>query len=200
MTVFGYFILPFTIFIVVFTNPEAIGFLNSIYFYPGLILMLIGFRYLYIQPLKYGSFYARFFATAAYAMSIIHYFLGISLAWTPTGEKSAVNYWVKFLIYTMGLYWLTYLGLSLVSIATGRLRFDVLDHYSVLIFLLTTNLLLGSYIFNAYTELLPQLSIITHAQPLVKRFQTLSQNVYFNTLFNVLIYLFIATTITFIGY
>jgi cellulose synthase (UDP-forming) len=196
MTVFGYFVLPFTIFIVVFNNPEAIGFLNSIYFYPGLVLMLIGFKYLYIQPLKYGSFYARFFATAAYAMSIIHYFLGISLAWTPTGEKSAVNYWVKFLIHTMGLYWLAYLLLSVFSIATGRLRFNVFDHYSVLIFLFTTNLMLGSYIFNAYTELLPQLEITNQAKPIIRRFQKLSQNVYINTIFNVLIYLFIATSIS----
>jgi cellulose synthase (UDP-forming) len=189
MTVFGYFILPFTTFIVVFNNPEAISFANSIYFYPGLILMMIGFKYLYIQPLKYGSFYARFFATASYAMSIIHYFLGISLAWTPTGEKSKINYWVKFLIHTMGLYWLVYLGLSLYSLATGRLKLDVFDHYSVLIFLVITNVMLGSYIVNAYTELLPQLGFKLQTRPIVKRFQKLTSNIYINSLINLLIFL-----------
>ena len=153
LTSFGYFVLPFSIFLVVFLSPEVINFDNSKFFYPGLILTIIASQFLYIQRIKFGSFYARFFSIAANCLSIIHTIFRINLAWTPTGKKTKVNIWVKTIIFFTAIYSLSYLTLSVVAIQKGLLKFNSFDHYSVLIWIVYNNIMFVSFAYLGLRDL-----------------------------------------------
>jgi cellulose synthase (UDP-forming) len=154
LTSFGYFVLPFSVFMVIFLNPESVTFANSIYFYPGLILTIISSQFLYIQRIKFGTLYARFFSIAANAMSIIHYFLGINLAWTPTGKKTKVNFWVRLVIIFAVMYSVAYLTLTIIAFQKGFLRFNYFEHYSILGWIIYNNILFASFAILGIKDLM----------------------------------------------
>jgi cellulose synthase (UDP-forming) len=165
LTSFGYFLLPFSVFLVIFLNPEAITFANSIYFYPGLILTIIASQFLYIQRIKFGSLYARFFSIAANAMAIIHSLLGVNLAWTPTGKKTQVNFWVRIIIIFSIFYSLAYLSLTGIAVNRGFLRFNYFEHYSILGWIVYNNILFASFAVLATRDLFSYKPIEDAAKP-----------------------------------
>ncbi len=172
MTSFGYFIVPFATFLVVITNPESITFANSIYFYPGLILTIVASQFLFIQKIKFGTFYARFYSIAANCLSIIHYILRINLAWTPTGKKTSVNIWVKAVVYFVSVYAFLYLILSLYIIQNGLLRFNNFDHYSILVWIIYNNILFISFAYLGLLDIyktVPALVTVPEVQRIITR-------------------------------
>jgi cellulose synthase (UDP-forming) len=179
LTSFGYFILPYSIFLIVFLNPEAISFENSKYFYPGLILTIIASQYLYIQRIKFGTLYARFFSIAANAMSIIHFVLGINLAWTPTGKKTSINIWVRIIVFLSVLYSLGYLSLSILAVQKGILKFNNFDHYSILGWIVYNNILFVSFAYLALRDVFTT-EPVTRALPEVQRIITPPRKVKIN--------------------
>jgi cellulose synthase/poly-beta-1,6-N-acetylglucosamine synthase-like glycosyltransferase len=154
LTTLSYFVLPFSIFYLVYTNPESLSLKNSIIAVPSLVLLFLSYRFMNIQKTTYGSLFTRFYANASYVLSVLHGTLGLSIGWTPTGKKSKINFWVILTVSILNVYTFVYTALTISIYYFKLIELSNIDHIIVNGWLVVTNVLNLSFAYFGIVDLL----------------------------------------------